>query len=224
MPIHTIFFDVGGTLIHPDLSRLLAPLLARVTPTAGQFAIAERAAKYAGHANGDAAPAKTPNTSHWHVYFQALLQAVGCGLDLLPELTARAGKSHYWTQVDPAAVGTLERLKRHYRLAVISNADGRIREVLARAGMAGLFDEIIDSGLVGCEKPDPRIFRAGLQAMNANPAQSLYVGDLYTIDYRGATGVGMHALLLDPQGIYDGWQAPRLASLQELPEWVAAQS
>ena len=172
MPIDTVFFDVGGTLIHPDLTLLMAPLLERVHPTPEQLAIAERAAKYAEHRNPDDAPGKTTNTNHWHVYFETLLQTLNCGFDLLPQLTARAGKSCYWTQVDPAAREMLQELKRRCRLAVISNADGHIRDVLARAGLAELFDEIIDSAQVGCEKPHPRIFQAALQAMKAEPRRS----------------------------------------------------
>ncbi|MFB3814328.1 MAG: HAD family hydrolase [Terriglobales bacterium] len=226
MPITTIFFDVGGTLLYPDMGRMLAPLLARVQPTAEQLAAADRAAKYSCPLNGDDGPAasalplKATNKGHWQVFFETLLAEVGHH-ELLTELAARASDSSYWTLVDPAAPAALAALQRDYKLAVISNADGRIREVLARAGLAGYFDQITDSGLVGYEKPHPRIFQAALEATGSNPNEGLYIGDIYAIDYRGATAAGMHAVLIDPAGVYRDWDAPRIASLRELPAWVA---
>ena len=142
---------------------------------------------------------------------------------MLPELTARAGDSSYWTLVDPDAAATLEELRLRYRLAVISNADGKIRAVLERGGLARYFEAIVDSGCVGVEKPDRRIFQAGLQAMQAEARESLYVGDIYGIDFCGATAAGMCALLLDPDEVYAGWDAQRIARLKELPGWLESQ-
>jgi HAD superfamily hydrolase (TIGR01509 family) len=229
----TIFFDVGGTLIHPDLTRLMAPLLARAQPTPAQFIVAERAAKRNQHPDGDGVPLTQPgdlgahagpvNWGYWQLYFTVLLDELGCGHDLLPELTARAGDSSHWTLVDPDAVPTLAQLQSDYRLAVISNADGHIDRVLQRAGLNGYFTKVIDSGLAGYEKPDPRIFQAALELMGAGPAQSLYVGDIYAIDSRGATQAGMNSLLLDPNGVYDGWDVARISRLSELPQWLRRQ-
>lgn len=229
MAIKTLFFDVGGTLIHPDLSQLMAPLLAYVTPNPEQIRMADHAAKRAFRPNGDdAAGSTSSNQGHWDVYFRTLLGSLdgtlteaGCDKqDLLAELVARANNSSFWTKVDPAAAPTLERLRPDYPLAVISNADGRIRQVLERAGLARFFGHITDSGLVGCEKPDPRIFHAALQAASAEASESLYIGDIYVVDYQGATEVGMHAVLMDQSGAFKGWSVPRLNSLSELPAWL----
>lgn len=229
MAIKTIFFDVGGTLIHPDLCQLMAPLFAQVTPTEEQLKVAESAAKHAARPDEDrVAEDRSSNQGHWDVFFRALLNELNGSLEqagsdrdaLMAELVARANNSSFWTKADPVAATTLERLRREYRLAVISNADGRIRQVLERAGLAGFFESITDSGLVGCEKPDPRIFRAALEAEGADPSESLYIGDIFAVDYEGATGVGMHAVLLDPRGTYCGWDVARLDSLDQLPEWV----
>ena len=231
--ITTIFFDVGGTLIHPDMSRLMAPLLEQAQPQAQHLAAAERAAKHAQLRNGSgwrpeeaADPgghAGPVNKGYWQVFFETVLDELGCGGDLASRLTARAGNSDYWSCVDPLAAPTLKRLQHKLRLAVISNADGRIDGVLERAGLRQFFEILVDSGLVGYEKPDVRIFQEALQRMSARPEQSLYVGDVYAIDYCGARNAGMHALLLDPNGVYRGWQAACISSLEELPQWLARQ-
>ena len=55
-----------------------------------------------------------------------------------------------------------------YRLAVISNFDKRLRRVLEDLGIAGRFERIFISSEIGCEKPDPEIFRRVLDVMNVN--------------------------------------------------------
>jgi len=231
--ISTVFFDVGGTLIHPDTSRLLAPLMASVVPSASHLLTAERAAKRRQSGDGDAVPAidvgqlgphaGPVNLSYWQLYFDSLLNALGCCRDLLPELTARAGDSSHWTLVDPAAAPTLRRLREAYRLAVISNADGHIDRVLQQAGLDRYFDGVFDSGTVGYEKPDPRIFQTAMKQMDAVSGQSVYVGDVYAIDYLGATRAGMKPVLLDPNGVYGDWDVARITSLSELPAWLSQQ-
>ena len=230
--IKAIFFDVGGTLVHPDLPWLMKPLWERMPPQPRHLAAAERAAKcgfrpgspdgqvFSGGLGAHAGPV---NHGHWQTYFEALLDALGCGRDLLATLTERAGDSQYWTLVDPTAASVLEGLRRHFRLAVISNADGNIDEVLRRSGLSQFFETTVDSGILGYEKPDPRIFQAGLERMQMKPRESLYIGDMYAVDYRGARGVGMPAVLIDPNGVYEGVGVARIDTLGALPGWIASQ-
>ena len=49
-----------------------------------------------------------------------------------------------------------------------------------------------------------------------DPEESLYVGDVYSVDYLGATGAGMQAMLFDVAGAYGEKGVPRVESLQEL--------
>jgi HAD superfamily hydrolase (TIGR01549 family) len=122
-------------------------------------------------------------------------------------------------ELEPDAPGTreaLERIGAKYRLAVISNADGRIAELLAGCGIADCFDTITDSGVVGHEKPHPVIFETALRAMGAKPEESLYVGDVYSVDFVGATRAGMQTVLFDVCGAYREKGLQRVESLEEL--------
>src|SRR4029077_16737197 len=83
-------------------------------------------------------------------------------------------------------------------------------------GIADCFRTITDSGIVGHEKPHPRIFETALASVGAQPAESLYVGDVYAVDYRGATGAGMEAVLFDVCGAYFDKGLPRVETLEEL--------
>jgi putative hydrolase of the HAD superfamily len=103
---------------------------------------------------------------------------------------------------------------------VISNADGAIEHVLSRCGIAGCFESITDSGIVGVEKPRPEIFEAALATMRARAHESLYVGDVYSVDYLGARNAGMQAVLFDVAGAYRDRELPRVESLQQLEIWL----
>ena len=70
------------------------------------------------------------------------------------------------------------------------------------------------------EKTDPAIFREGCRLLDLPPSACLYVGDLYPVDYLGATGAGLDAVLLDPMGLHEG-RAPRVGTLGELPAWIS---
>jgi FMN phosphatase YigB (HAD superfamily) len=50
------------------------------------------------------------------------------------------------------------------------------------------------------------------------------VGDVYSVDYVGASNAGMHALLFDVSGAYRGRELPRVESLPELEEWLRVYS
>jgi len=60
------------------------------------------------------------------------------------------------------------------------------------------------------------IFETALASVGAKPEESLYVGDVYAVDYRGATRAGMAAVLFDVCGAYREKGLPRVESLEEL--------
>ena len=113
---------------------------------------------------------------------------------------------------------------RGYQLGVVSNADGRVPSTLADRGLAEHFATIIDSHLVGVEKPHPRNFQLALEACGATPAQALFVGDIYEIDVVGARNAGLSAVLLDPLGLYDSVDCQRIDRVARLLELLPEQA
>jgi putative hydrolase of the HAD superfamily len=88
--------------------------------------------------------------------------------------------------------------------------------VLSRCGIADCFESVTDSGIVGFEKPHPKIFAAALETMQVRPDESLYVGDVYSVDYVGARNAGMQAVLFDVAGAYRDRKLPRVESMEQL--------
>jgi len=90
----------------------------------------------------------------------------------------------------------LERLAHRYRLGVVSNFTGNLQPCLEELGLARLFAAVSDSAVVGCSKPDPRIFLGTLAALGARPERAWMVGDNFEADVRGAAALGMRTCWL----------------------------
>ena len=161
--------------------------------------------------------------SFWWMFYTQLFSEIGLADNALrDQLVTSVRNSGNWDVIRPGTNEQLQEIGQRYQIAVISNADGKIEDVLGRCGIAGCFRTITDSGLVGYEKPHAEIFRHALQTMNAKPEESLYVGDVYSVDYSGATGAGMQAVLMDVPGAYREKGVPRVESLLELRDTLAA--
>lgn len=95
----------------------------------------------------------------------------------------------------------LEALRERYRLGVVSNFYGNLEAVCHGAGLAPLFEVMVDSHRVGTEKPDPAIFRAALEALGARPETTVFVGDSLRRDREGARRMGMGFIWIAPQDV-----------------------
>jgi HAD superfamily hydrolase (TIGR01549 family) len=211
-----IFFDVGSTLLFANRDQMLAPLHARgFQPPEVRLRALE--AQIKNEFDGVMEHGGKPDHGFWDLFYKRLFQELGVQDEALrQQVIANTRDSMNWNQMRPGTREALQQIGERYRLAVISNADGRIAELLGRCGIADYFQTITDSGIVGQEKPHPMIFATALASMQARPEESLYVGDVYSVDYRGAKGAGMDAVLFDACGAYREKGLPRVESLAEL--------
>ena len=216
-----IFFDVGNTLLFPNRAKMLAPISSDRHPTLEQWQALERRTKKEfdqGMQSGRV------DHGFWWTFHTYLLENIGENIaqnngvrDALVENTQNSAN---WDQILPGTRDALERIRQKFRIAVISNADGGIGRVLSRCGIADCFESITDSGIVGVEKPCAEIFEAALTSMKASANESLYVGDVYSVDYTGARNAGMEGVLLDVSGTYRDRKWPRVESLEQLEIWL----
>ena len=116
----------------------------------------------------------------------------------------------------PEALGSLR--EQGLRLLVVSNSDGTVERGLAEVGLRRHLDAVIDSALVGFEKPDPRIFLHALECAGVSGRHALHVGDLYHADVTGARAAGVNAVLLDPFDDWEGVDCERARDLVELEQ------
>jgi len=218
MFIHALFFDVGNTLVFADPARTLAPLWERgIRPSSAQLLGAERVARQ--EMDLLISRARKVDQQYWETYYSHLLSRLGISdISLRLQLVSLARSSANWTQVLPGTQELLQGLREKYRLAVISNSDGGMARLLDSRGLGQCFEAVIDSSTVGHEKPAPEIFRAALEALKVTAESSVYIGDIYSVDYLGARNAGMQAILMDQADAYATRNLPRIESLRELEQ------
>lgn len=220
--IEAVLLDAGNTLVFLDLERILPAFRdagARVDLEG--LHSAERAARRTLHRHLTEGSTGLEMEA-WRAYFMDLMARVGVSQNELPRVAERLRaihrERHLWTRVEPTTRDALHRLRGvGYRLAVISNADGRIEGTLEEVGLRDLFEFVLDSEVVGLEKPDPAIYLEGARRMGLDPRRCVYVGDLVAVDVRGAVRAGMEAVLVDPGDALSEAGVPRVASVGELP-------
>jgi putative hydrolase of the HAD superfamily len=229
-----VLFDAGGVLILPDPARVIEAL--------GHLGVSKDHVDHIrGHYRGMRAVFDhSLEVDHWSAFNLAYAQEVGLASEHLPEadeiINAMAVSDPWlWSHVNDGAVELLAALRDGgVPIGVVSNATGSVAEVLAGLGVcqvgpgAGVeVAVVVDSAVVGVEKPDPRIFSFALDVIGIPADRTLYVGDTVRNDVLGARAAGLHPLQLDPFDLHrdaetvhhvEPWD--RIASLAEVLDWV----
>lgn len=221
VPTEAVLFDAGNTLLWIDHGRIARMLAAEGVPASEE---AVRVAEMRARPRLDPLLAGASRRESREVaarYADLVLADVA---DPCPPRVREAilgGWYELWTVPGPGARETLDVLAaRGLKLGVVSNSNGTVAGMLERAGLATHLGCVVDSGAVGVEKPDPRIFAIAAQRLGVAAAACVYVGDFYSIDVRGARAAGMEGVLLDPIGAWGEVDARRIASLDEVVDLV----
>lgn len=122
-------------------------------------------------------------------------------------------------------IAMLEGLRGVVPLGIISNGFADIQRArLASSGLDRFFDHIILSEEVGWRKPDLRIFRVALDAAGTAPEETLYIGDTFLYDIRGASLAGFRTIWFDPESSEQSTSFPEIrpdAVARSIPDLAA---
>jgi HAD superfamily hydrolase (TIGR01549 family) len=224
VPIHTLFLDAGGVLVVPNWQRVAAALRAHgVVVARDRLAAADPLARR--DIDLGLGAAANDQQRGW-AYFDLVLEHAGVPISertdaALADLQRYHSESNLWEEVPAGVPEALDRLRAlGLTLVVVSNANGKLRVLLERVGLARFFDLMLDSTEEGVEKPDPRLFEIALARVSADAATTVHVGDLYRVDVEGARAANLRAVLLDPLDLYAGFDCPRIRSLGDLPDLI----
>ena len=98
------------------------------------------------------------------------------------------------------AAPIIEHFCEKYDCALVSNFYGNLSAVLQDFGLLRCFRHVIDSAVVGVRKPDPAIYRLGVEASGFEAKDVLVVGDSYGKDIVPARTVGCQTVWLKGEG------------------------
>ena len=111
-------------------------------------------------------------------------------------------------EAPPGLHELLDRLRRRYRLALVSNypCGPSIRRSLQRTGIEPHMDAVVVSGEVGYVKPHRLLFSTVADCLDARPDEAVFVGDNWFGDVQGAKRFGMwavHTLQFDTLEVFE---------------------
>jgi putative hydrolase of the HAD superfamily len=203
--LRAIFFDAGNTLLRMNYADIAAALgRLGVAASAADVQRAEWAARVRLDTDVLAQATSTESRDTHLRYLRYILEGVGVTDESTIDAVDAWRRAYnlpvgLWNTADPDAAAALDTVRAAgVRSAVISNSNGTIRSLMTRLGLIERLDFVIDSGEEGVEKPDPRIFQIALARAGVKPEETAYIGDLYSIDVRGARCAGLRPVLLDP--------------------------
>jgi putative hydrolase of the HAD superfamily len=218
--IKAVTFDVGNTLITtwPSVGHIYAEIAA---PYSGKHLTPELMnERFRALWPGRLHLAET--RSGWQQLVDELFEGL---VDVPPsrtffaEIYQRFAHADAWRIYDDV-LPVLDRLAAQgLRLAIISNWDERLRDLLRRLELDAPFEVIVVSCEVGRPKPDPAIFDEAALKLGLPARQILHIGDSAEMDLHGARDAGFHALQIRRTATEPG--VDYLQSMLELPERLA---
>jgi len=134
-------------------------------------------------------------------------------------LWAEQPRQNLWRRPIAGMIELVRELKRAGTpIAIISNSEGHLAELIDELGWSRDFDVVVDSGRLGVDKPDPRIFSHACAELGVVTHELLHVGDAWQADVQGALGAGASAIWFDarhreramPERVYGAGSAAEL--------------
>ena len=201
-----VFFDAGGTLLHPY-------------PSVGEI-YATYAAKHGRQVQSDEVEARfrsawlkrdglTHLASHssgkverqwWYELVRDVFDSLttfenfDSFFDELYDVFARA---QHW-KLYPGVMNLLRHLKAgRKKIGIISNWDSRLLGICEGLAITPHVDFILASAVFGVSKPNPKIFHEALRLSGVDPAEAVHIGDSFEDDVKGASAAGLHAILIE---------------------------
>jgi putative hydrolase of the HAD superfamily len=200
-PLKAIIFDLGGTLLHLSYPFFKEQFQQRQLPLEEEifFAAVANANRQISLLVEEKRLVST-DASRLPLFFRNLLNELRfeANPDAFVEFVlSEHHRRNLWHYLLPNTAELLQTLQRDFRLAMISNADGRAEALTIEFGIRPYLEFVIDSHFVGVEKPNPKIFELALERLGLAANECAYVGDIYGIDVLGAKAAAISAILVD---------------------------
>jgi len=224
--LKAVLFDMYGTLagFDPPREQIQAEALEKFglsVTTEGVDAGYHLADEFMTRQNATKPLRKMNGNEQWAFfarYEQLVLQGAGHEVDLAlaGEIWAEVRKREYRIALFPDVIEGLDRLRNSgLTVGVVSNMNSESQRLLDDMGLNGHVDLAVTSGETGVEKPDARIFEAGLVKAGVSAEEAAFVGDQLESDIFGAESAGLRPILIDRYNGHVGYERhPRSTDME----------
>ena len=230
--VDLLCLDAGNTVIFLDHERL-----AQLVSASGHPVLASDLVRREGEAKALAETGglldvpwpsrELPGATAWGKMVGTMARLAGLPEGRVPDLLAAAWAVHevrnLWCKVPEGLGAALDVIRAiGVKVAIISNSEGMLERLFAELGVLPHFDLVVDSGTLGIEKPDPRIFQVALDRFAVPAGRALHLGDVFATDVLGARAAGIRHALIDPFHHYAGRHAdvPRVPGVVAVAEAI----
>lgn len=203
MSVVAVSFDFGQVLAQFDHEFLVRRAAERGAEVDLERALAETPAAWLAY--GEAKRRGGEGRDVWCAFMARMLEPALSvqsrpGLGALVEwLWSEQPGRNLWRRPVPGMFGLARDLAAAaVPVGIISNSEGRLAELVEEIEPGAPFGVIADSGRLGFEKPDPRIFHLAAGALGVAANDLIHIGDAWETDVRGALDVGARAVWFAP--------------------------
>ncbi len=200
-------FDCYGTLIdwETGIFTALQPLLRQANASMSRDKVLETYARH--EADQETLTPTLPYSDLLAEVHRRLAHAFDVSM---PDAAhARFGASVADWPAFPDSASSLQYLKRHYQLVILSNVD-RASFAASNDRLGVTFDAIYTAQDIGSYKPDPANFRYLLKHLGARgvkPGDILHTAQSLFHDHKPAKRIGLHSAWIDRRHDQGGWGA-----------------
>lgn len=225
-----IIFDLDGTLVHkrPGLLDIIHQFLNQIG-----VVLTEEQKRQAGlwsHKFWDEPenyfrdPDKSDEgniNSFWHKYMEFYGEMLSIGAHDLKRIGSelahvmRDKRRHEYLAADSEDVLSIL-LKNQFKMGVLSNRYSQITMAIEEYQLSDYFVATLTAGELGAMKPDKEIFHLFLEIFGGSSDDTVYVGDNYWLDVKGAMNAGLQPILIDPHNWYRDVDCPVIRDLSDL--------
>ncbi len=226
-----VLLDVGGVFLLPSREHIRAAL-----SQVGHTVDSDEAIDRAHYVSTRVFPMDLEGEEfmgpYWRNYLDRYARTLAVDDALVPEAVEHLRHEYVtgglWShEIEGAREGLRQLQKTGVTVGIVSNSDGsigaRLYEMeICQVGPGPGADVhcLIDSGQVGVEKPDPRIFDIALDSLGLPPEEVWYVGDTPAFDVVGAQRAGIRPILMDPFDVNGDYGVACVRSLEDVAATV----
>ncbi|HSL29470.1 MAG TPA: HAD family phosphatase [Anaerolineales bacterium] len=188
MTIKAVFFDLGGVIVRTEFQAPRQQLADRLGIDYDDL----NKLVFDSDTSTRASVGEISSEEHWISVIQRLRRPAEERQSIRDEFFAG-------DIVDRTLIEYIRSLRPRYKIGLISNAWGDLRDFIVREKFDDAFDKMIISAEVGAMKPEPKIFRIALEQFGVKPREAVFVDDFY-VNIEGCEKVGIQGIhFKDPE-------------------------
>lgn len=221
-----IFFDAGGTLLHPypSVGEIYAEAGKRygspATAAELEHSFREVWLKHDGLNRLQSHSDENFERNFWKTLVKEVFDASGGVNDFdefFHELYDLFARPEVWRLYPDVEALLINLKKQGKKMGIVSNWDSRLFHICEGLKLDRYFDFVLASAVFGASKPNPKIFEEALKLSGVEAQDAVHIGDSFKDDIEGAGGLGISAILIDrhPKG-RPHQHHPTITSFKEL--------